>query len=386
MPPAAHPVLLSLGRVSGGQWHPQVSLCLPRRPRSAQATRPIVSHNPGNRVGHLQEEEITQSRPTGWGGEPVDPPQLDEVEAAAKRLSDTIVRTPLLPLKSFEEPAEILLKPEVLQPVGSFKLRGVGNWALSLDREKASQGIATTSAGNTALALGYMARELGVAARSHVPDSLHGSKREALEAYGVDLVPVTMTELMGFMFEEAWREEPYAYLNPWGEPLILAGHGTMGLEIFEDLPSLDSVFIPVGGGALLGGVASVLKTLKPTTRVYAVQAEVNSALAAAFAAGGPAWIDWHDTIVEGASTPVITDEMYPMLRRLVDDVVLVTEGEVMSAMRRLALDDKLITEGAGAAAVAAALTTPIEERGRSVCIVSGGSVDRGLLAQVLSGP
>ena len=312
------------------------------------------------------------------------PPDLAEVEAAAKRLADTIVRTPMLELKSVGQPTHIYLKPEVLQPVGSFKLRGVGNWALNLGPDEVSRGIATTSAGNTALALGYMARELGVPARSHVPDSLHGSKRAALEAYGVDLVPVTMTELMRFMFEEAWKEEPYAYLNPWGEPLMLAGHGTMGIEIFEDLPKLESVFIPVGGGALLGGVASVLKTLQPSIRVYAVQAKVNSALAAAFVAGGPTWIEWHDTIVEGASTPVITDEMYPMLRELVDHVVLVTEKEVMSAMRRLALEDKLVTEGAGAAALAAALATPVEERGRTVCVVSGGSVDRSLLGRILS--
>jgi threonine dehydratase len=141
----------------------------------------------------------------------------------------------------------------------------------------------------------------------------------------------------------------------------------------------------VGGGALIAGVASVLKTLKPSVRVYAVQAAVNSALAAAFAAGGPTWIEWRDTIVEGASTPVITDEMYPMLRRLVDEVVLVSEEQVMAAMRRLALRSKLVTEGAGAAAVAAALATPDAERGVSVCIVSGGSVDRSLFARVVGG-
>jgi threonine dehydratase len=188
---------------------------------------------------------------------------------------------------------------------------------------------------------------------------------------------------MRFMFEEAWRDEPYTYLNPWGEPLMIAGHGTIGVEIFEDLPTLDSVFVPVGGGALIAGVASVLKTLKPSVRVFAVQAAVNSALAAAFAADRPTWIDWHDTIVEGASTPVITDEMYPMLRRLVDEIVLVTEEQVMTAMRRLAFGDKLVTEGAGAAAVAAALATPVAERGLSVCVVSGGSVDRSLFARVM---
>jgi threonine dehydratase len=166
---------------------------------------------------------------------------------------------------------------------------------------------------------------------------------------------------------------------------MIAGHGTIGLEIFEDLPALDSVFVPVGGGALIAGVASVLKALKPSVRVYAVQAAVNSALAAAFAAGGPTWTEWRDTIVEGASTPVITDEMYPMLRLLVDEVVLVSEDQVMAAMRRLALRSKLVTEGAGAAAVAAALATPGAERGVSVCIVSGGSVDRSLFARVVGG-
>jgi threonine dehydratase len=329
---------------------------------------------------------VVEGRPTGWGGEPVEPPGLGDVRAAADRIATIAVRTPLVELHSFGFPSGIFLKPEVLQAVGSFKIRGVANWASNLSPEMAQRGIATTSAGNTALALGHMARLLGVPARSHVPDSLHGSKREALESYGVDLVPVSMTDLMRFMFEEAWREEPYAYLNPWGEPLMLAGHGTIGLEIFEDLPELDSVFVPVGGGALLGGVASVLKTLMPSVRVYAVQARVNSALAAAFEAGGPTWIEWHDTIVEGASTPIITDEMYPMLRRLVDDVALVSEDEVMDAMRRLALGDKLVTEGAGAAAVAAALATPLSERGVSVCIVSGGSVDSSLLARVLGGP
>jgi threonine dehydratase len=326
---------------------------------------------------------VADERPTGWGGDPVEPPSLEDVRSAATRIAGISVRTPLLGLNSIGANPGIFLKPEVLQPVGSFKIRGVGNWALSLSREETRPGIATTSAGNTAQALGYMGRVLGVPTRSHVPDSLHESKRASIEAYGVDLVEVSMTDLMRFMFEEAWRHEPFTYLNPWGEPLMIAGHGTIGLEIHDDLPGLDSVFVPVGGGALIAGVASVLRTLKPSVRVYAVQARVNSALAAAFEAGGPRWIEWQDTIVEGASTPVITDEMYPMLRRLIDELVLVSEEEVMSAMRRLALSDKLVTEGAGAASVAAALATPAEERGLSVCVVSGGSVDQALFARVV---
>ncbi len=302
---------------------------------------------------------------------------------AARRLEGTIIRTPLVRLFDGEEGGTIYLKPEILQPVGSFKLRGVGNWALALSHEAARKGLSTVSAGNTAIALGYMAGRLGVPSRAMVPDSLHGGKRTAIEAYGTELVGMSMTDLMGYMFEERWRAEPYSYLNPWGEPQMIAGHGTMGLEIFEDLPELDSVFVPVGGGALISGVAAALKALGSPARVYGVQAEVNSALAAAFDAGGPTWIDWQDTIVEGASTPVITQNMYPMLRDLVDDVVLVTEEEVKSAMRQLALSNKLVTEGAGAASVAAAHKVPPHERGVSVCVVSGGSVDPELITEVI---
>lgn len=327
---------------------------------------------------------MSEQRPTGWPGAPVEAPSIGAIEEAARRLEGTIVRTPLLPLVSHEGETGIYLKPETLQPIGSFKVRGVGNWALSLSDEAAARGLSTTSAGNTAQAVGYMARELGVPSRSLVPETLHEGKRRAIEAYGTELVGVSMTDLMIYMFEEAWREESYSYLNPWGEPLMISGHGTIGLEIHEDLPDVDSVFVPVGGGALLSGVAAALKAIESSVRVYAVQAEVNSALAAAFKAGGPVWIDWHDTIVEGASTPVITHNMYPMLRELVDEVVLVSESEVKAAMRRLALGDKLVTEGAGAASLAAALKVPLSERGSSVCVVSGGSVDPSLLAELVS--
>jgi len=326
---------------------------------------------------------MSDLRPTGWPGAPVQPPEMGQVREAANRLEGTIVRTPLMKLKG-DDSGQIHLKPEVLQPIGSFKVRGVGNWALSLSSQEARRGLSTTSAGNTAQAVGYMATQIGVSSRSLVPDSLHDAKRQAIEAYGTELVEVSMTDLMLYMFEEGWRSEPYCYLNPWGEPLMIAGHGTIGLEIIDDLADIESVFVPVGGGALIAGVAAVVKTLKPSVRVFGVQAEVNSALRAAFEAGGPVWIEWHKTVVEGASTPVITHNMYPMLRELVDEVIVVSEDEVKSAMARLAMADKLVVEGAGAAPVAAALKTAEAKRGTTVCIVSGGSVDPTLLAEVIA--
>jgi len=326
---------------------------------------------------------MTEQRPTGWPGPPVVAPSLDSIREAARRLEGTIVRTPLIPLVSKSRDHDIYLKPEVLQGIGSFKVRGVANWALDLPPGEAEKGLSTVSAGNTAIAVGYIARQLDVPSRSLVPTTLHEWKRKAIQGYGTEIIEVSMTDLMIYMFEEGWRSEPYSYLNPWGEPLMIAGHGTMGLEMIQDKPDVDSVFVPVGGGALISGVAAAIKAVNGSIRVYGVQAAVNSALAAAFDSGGPKWIEWQDTIVEGASTPVITHNMYPMLRDLVDEVVLVTEKEVESAIRRLALNDKLVTEGAGAASVAAALKVPREERGVAVCVVSGGSVEPGLLARVV---
>ena len=327
---------------------------------------------------------MNNEHPTGWPGEPIEPPGLGEIEAAARRLQGTVVRTPLVRLRDQMSNPRILLKPETLQPIGSFKVRGVGNWALGLDAADAAKGLSTTSAGNTAQALGYMGQQLGVSSRSMVPDNLHAAKRSAIEAYGTELVGVSMTDLMLYMFDELWTAEPYCYLNPWGEPDMISGHGTIGLEVYEDLPTVDSVFVPVGGGALISGVAAALKAIKPDVKIYAVQAEVNSALAAAFTTGGATWIEYNETIVEGASTPVITHNMYPMIRSLVDELVVVSEEETRAAMRRLAISDKLVTEGAVSASVAAALKVPLDDRGETVCIVSGGSVDPAVFASVLS--
>ena len=240
------------------------------------------------------------------------------------------MRTPLLPLHSYQGGTDIWLKPETLQPVGSFKIRGVYNWAAGLTEADRSRGLSTTSAGNTAQALGYAARVFGVPARSLVPEWLPANKGASLERYGVDLVRVPFDDLLDYMFEERWRSEPYSYLNPWDQPELLAGHGTAGLEIIEDMPAIDSVFVPVGGGGLIAGNGSAVKAVNPKVRVAAVQAEVNPAFQAALDAGRSVWIDWQETICEGASVPIIVDEMFPLLKSVTDDVVLVSEAETDS--------------------------------------------------------
>ena len=299
-------------------------------------------------------------------------------------MSQVAVRTPLVPLHSYGADTGIWLKPEVLQPIGSFKLRGVYHWAVNLSAEERERGLSTTSSGNTAQALGYVARLFGVPARTLVPEWLPQNKTQAIVNYGVTPVRVTLDDLLDYMLEERWKQEPYTYLNPWGDARMIAGHGTIGLEIVEDHPDVETVYVPVGGGALVCGIAAALKALKPEIRVIGVQGEANPSLAAAFRAGGPLWIERQPTVCEGASIPLVVAEMYPLLRELVDDVALVSEEDVKSAVRRLALGNKLVAEGAGAESLAAALTSPLEERGKTVCVISGGSISAELLVTILA--
>ena len=324
-------------------------------------------------------------RPTGWGGPPLVPPGPADAEAAARRIRGVAVRTPLLQLSGSPPEAPIFLKPEVLQPSGAYKLRGVCNWAASLTPEERARGFCTHSSGNTALALGHVARLFGASARSVMPDWVPPHKLEAIRACGVEPAPMPLDDLLAFIFEGHWRRQPYCYLNPWADPHMLAGNGTLALEILADLPDIDTLFVPVGGGGLVLGVGGVLKKLKPSVRVVGVQAEACPALHASFAAGKPVWVEARPTVCDGTTLPLVVEELYPALRATVDDVALVSEEGAKEAVRALALGNKLVVEGAGAMVVAAALATPAAERGRAACILSGGSIGADKLAEILRG-
>jgi threonine dehydratase len=324
-------------------------------------------------------------RQTSLGGPIVEPPDIADVRAAAERLRGVVVRTPLVPLHSFGASSDIYLKPEMLQPVGSYKLRGVYNWAASLNPELRERGLSTHSAGNTAQALGYVARLFGVSARSLVPDFAPYVKVRAVESYGATPVVMPFDELLDFVFAERWKHEPYNFLNPWGEPKMIAGSATIGLEIIEDSPDVETVYVPVGGGGLVAGMGSVLKALKPSVRIVGVQAEACPALHSSFAAGRPVWVDARPTICEGVAVPFVSDEMYPLLRSVIDDVVLVSEGEVRRAIRVLASNNSFVVEGAGALSVAAVLADE-QRRGKTVCILSGGKIEMDELAAIVGQP
>jgi threonine dehydratase len=311
-------------------------------------------------------------------------PDRTEFEAAAARIRDVLVRTPLVPLHSKGVDAEILLKPEVLQPAGSFKIRGIHHAVSRLDDEVRRRGLSTVSAGNTAKALAWSGRKFGVPVRSLMPDTAPAAKVDAVRALGGIPVLVPTPEVFRFLREHLWESEPYAFIHPWTNRDVILGHGSLGLEIVAERPDVGTVYVPVGGGGLFAGVAAAIKSVRPGVRVVAVEPEGCPSLHAAIRAGRPVTVECK-TMCDGVAVPYITDEMFPVLRDLADDVVLVSEEEVRAAIRLIAGRNHLIAEGSGALATAAALKSRAGARGPSVCIVTGGSIDSTKLAEILAG-
>ena len=257
----------------------------------------------------------------------IDRPSLKEFKTAANNLESIIVHTPLIPYRGGDHDTKILLKPEILQAVNSFKLRGVFNAVASLSAEEKAKGVSTVSAGNTAQALAWSARYFGISARSIMPDTAPLPKIEAVKAYGGIPVLIPISEVFRFLQEHLWEQEPYAFIHPWTNGQVMIGHGSLGLEILEDEPDVDTVFIPVGGGGLMGGVGSAIKAVNPSVRVYAVEPEGCPSLRSAVDNGQPITVECK-TICDGVAVPYITDEMFPFLNELIDDVLLVSEDAV----------------------------------------------------------
>ena len=329
--------------------------------------------------------EAAGQRPTGWGELPASAPTLDAVRKARERIRGVAERTPLAPFGRAD--SGILLKSELGQPTGSFEIRGVYNWAAGLSPEEVRRGFSTFGAGNTALALAHCANAFGTTCRSILPDSAPEVKVRTLRDRGVQTVLVPCEEMADYIFSAGWRDEPYAFLHPWTEPAMIAGHATIGLEIIEDLPDVETVYVPVGGGALAAGVGCAVGMLNPAVRIVGVQTESYPALAQSFRAGRPVWIEPRPTICDDVAVPFATDQLYPLLRETLDGVAVVSEAQVREAVRALAQEGKLVAEGAGALALAAALDTPLEERGLCVCLVTGGNIPPKLLDEILrAGP
>lgn len=313
---------------------------------------------------------------------------LAEIQAASLLLEGKVIRTPLVYSPTFSEMsgAEVYLKLETMQKAGSFKVRGAANRILSSAGELGTQGVIAASAGNHAQGVAVAASMAGVPATIIMPEWVSLAKQEATLAYGAKVI------LKGSSLEEtigealAMAEQGHmTFIHPYNDPLVIAGQGTIGLEILEDLPETDLVVVPVGGGGLISGIATAVKSLRTSARIVGVQAQACPSALSALGAGIPTTVEAQPTIADGIRVKRIGDLAFPVMKDLVDEVVLVDEQAIVNAILTLLERKKVLSEGAGAAPLAALLShrVRIQEGEHVVLLISGGNVDTFLLERIL---
>ncbi len=310
--------------------------------------------------------------------------ELAEIEAARARNAGSVVRTPLVRLDVEDAPAEIYLKLENLQPINSFKIRGAANAVMLASASARARGLVTASAGNMAQGIAWMARELGVPATIVVPDHAPEAKIAAIERLGGRVLKVPYDAWWNVIVTSHLDGLDGLFVHPVQDPAVMAGNGTIGLEILQDLPEPDAIVIPYGGGGLTTGIASAVKALRSGTKIITAEPETAAAMAAALAAGQPADVDYRASFVDGSGSRRVLDGMWPLVAPLVDDALAVPVAEVAAAVRTLAERVRVIAEGAGALAPAAALSGRAGT-GKVVCVVSGGNINLSKLAEILAG-
>jgi threonine dehydratase len=309
--------------------------------------------------------------------------ELADIEAARGRIAGAAVRTPLLRLHVEDAPAEIYLKLENLQPINSFKIRGATNAVMLAPPGDRAKGLVTASAGNMAQGVAWAARELGVPATIAVPENAPEAKLAAIARLGGQVVKLPYNDWWDVIVTSRLDGVEGLFVHPVQDPGVIAGNGTIGLEILEDLPDPDAVVIPYGGGGLTAGIASAVKALRPQTTIVTAEPEGGAALAAALAAGHPVGIDYRRSFVDGAGSRGVLDSMWPLVAPLVDRAVAVPVADVAAAVRTLAERVRVIAEGAGALAPAAALSGRAGT-GKIVCVVSGGNINLSTLAEIFT--
>ena len=307
---------------------------------------------------------------------------LDDIRAARDRISSSIVRTPLVRLNV--DANDIYLKLENLQPIGSFKLRGAGNAIAMAKPDDLARGVFTASAGNMAQGVAWHARRLSIKCTVVVPDHAPATKLEAITRLGATYIKVPFDEWWQVLVTRQFAGLDGFFVHSVSDPAVIAGNGTIGLEIVEDLPDVDTILVPYGGGGLSSGIATAVKALKPDTKVFACEVETSAAFAAALAAGEPTKIEYKASFVDGIGSGSVLAEMWPMVSRLLDGSIVMSLSDVAEAVRILAARNRVIAEGAGAAPVAAALAERKNgnPRGKVVCVVSGGNIDLEKLAMI----
>ena len=315
---------------------------------------------------------------------PVRPILLEDVEEARERIKATVLRTPLVKLDLGDGAPDIRLKLENLQPTNAYKIRGAANAVAHLSEDDRAKGVWTISAGNAGQGVAYAARQYGVPCTVVAIETAPQTKLDRMRALGAAIVPVS--------YDRAWvAAETHqfpglegTFVHPFDNHDFIAGHGTMGLEILEDCPDVQTVICAIGGGGLITGVGSVVKARKPGAKVLGAEPETAAPYALSLREGAPSkFPDWQASFVDGAGGKSVTERMWQRMRPVTDGAITVTLHQAREAMRLIAEKSRTIAEGAGALALAAALTQDRRD-GPMVCVVSGGNIDLDKFAELVA--
>ena len=316
--------------------------------------------------------------------EPVRPIELSEIRAARERIAKTILRTPLVRLELGPEFPDIRLKLENLQPINAYKLRGAANAVAALLEHDRKRGVWTISAGNAGQGVAYAAKAAGVPCTVVVVETAPKSKVERMKALGAALIPVPYEVAWKALDERSFPGVGGTFIHPFDDNDFIAGHGTMGLEILEDVPDVAVVIASIGGGGLIAGVGSAIKALKPQVKVFGVEPETAAPAALSFEKGSPqVFPNWKASFVDGAGGQSMFPRMWERMKPIVDDFFVVRLEETKKAMRLMAEKARVIAEGAGALPLAAALSGKAG-KGPIVAIVSGGNIDLSKFCELIA--
>jgi threonine dehydratase len=311
------------------------------------------------------------------------PVTLSAIEEARRNITGTAIRTPLVRMNSFDAPADIYLKLENLQPIGSFKMRGAANAMAHIPRDQLQRGVLTASAGNMAQGVAWRAREMGIPCTVVAPETAPTTKLQAIERLGGRVIKVSFEGWWQTFQERAYPGVDATFIHAFDDPHVMAGNGTIGLEILEDLPEVDAVVIPWGGGGLTCGIAAALRAKNSNCRIYTAEVATAAPFAASLAAGAVQVVDYQPSFVDGIGSKTVFPQMFECARQLVHGALVASVAEVAGAVRLLAERNRVIAEGAGACPLACALAGKAES-GKIVCVVSGGNIDLTKLGIILN--
>ncbi len=309
---------------------------------------------------------------------------IGEIRRAREVLEGTAIRTPLVRL-DVDSDTEIWLKLELLQPVRSFKIRGAGNAILQATDAELAGGVLTASAGNMAQGVAYAARLRGVPATIVVPEHAPQTKIDSIERYGGRVIKVPYEEWWQVLVTGRYEGAEGLFIHPVDNDRVMAGNGTIGLELLEQLDGFDTVAVPYGGGGLLTGIASAVKQARPDVKFFSVEPETGAPAAATLRAGAPTAVEYTPSFVDGSGSRELIPRVWEQASQLLEGAVAMPLPAVAEAVRLIAERTRVIAEGAGALAAAAALGGHLDGAKKAVCIVSGGNIDPAVLSRILIG-